>query len=362
MKRIYLRVRPKHFILLIFVLCLRYNSYSQQIKVLFIGNSLTYYSSTPYIFEHLAIAQNKEVFVDQITPGGYSLADHCINPGTLAKINSNDWDYIILQGSNYNIAFPEHHDLIKHYIVALNTQIHNNNPNTKVIFFLDWSMRNVRMYNTDYDYSTFQWMIMEGTRQMAYQLNMMIAPIGWAWKTVYLDRPDIDLYHPDGSHPSYYGAYLSASVYYSTIFHELLINCPYYVDIEPEIANYLQKTGTETVMDDLDLWNINITSVDDELSTDQGFSLDQNYPNPFSESTIINYKTGTAANINLSVYDSAGRRIAELVNSIQAPGNYSVEWGRRGDDGNVISSGVYYIVLSADEKRQVKKLICTREY
>ena len=73
------------------------------------------------------------------------------------------------------------------------------------------------------------------------------------------------------------------------------------------------------------------------------FSLNQNYPNPFNPSTKISYHLSTESQVNLTIYNSLGEIVNELLNEIKAAGNYSVEF----DAGN-ITSGVYLYVLSGN--------------
>jgi hypothetical protein len=109
-----------------------------------------------------------------------------------------------------------------------------------------------------------------------------------------------------------------------------------------------------------------------------GFSLEQNYPNPFSASggsafggnptTTIAYTVGGAAalsranlsgveghasaNVRLAVYDVLGRQVAVLVNERKAPGTYEVTI-----DGSHLASGVYFYRLQAGGFVQTRKAV-----
>jgi hypothetical protein len=76
--------------------------------------------------------------------------------------------------------------------------------------------------------------------------------------------------------------------------------------------------------------------------------LRQNYPNPFSgaSGTNIPFSVGTAGNVEIRIYDVAGR----LVRSIEryaTPGENSVFWNGRASDGSGLASGVYFYQLRA---------------
>ncbi len=83
-------------------------------------------------------------------------------------------------------------------------------------------------------------------------------------------------------------------------------------------------------------------------SAPTGFSLDQNFPNPFNPSTTIRYTVGTPSRISLVLYDLAGRVVRTLVNDETGAGTHAVQWDGRTDNGTVASTGVYvYHLLAA---------------
>lgn len=90
------------------------------------------------------------------------------------------------------------------------------------------------------------------------------------------------------------------------------------------------------------------TSVEDEALDGLDFKLDQNYPNPFQANTTIRFMVSTAQSgrsVSLAVYDLQGRRVAELVNGVLAPGPHTLTWDGRGVDGRPVGSGVYFYRL-----------------
>ncbi|MDP2301644.1 MAG: choice-of-anchor D domain-containing protein [Ignavibacteria bacterium] len=87
------------------------------------------------------------------------------------------------------------------------------------------------------------------------------------------------------------------------------------------------------------------------------FSLSQNYPNPFNPSTVIQYQIPFEQKVTLKVYDILGREIAELVNSVQKPGNYKYTWNGIANSGVMISSGVYLYKLETEKFTATKKML-----
>jgi len=78
----------------------------------------------------------------------------------------------------------------------------------------------------------------------------------------------------------------------------------------------------------------------------------QNYPNPFNASTIIKYTILQQTKVTLSVYNALGEKAVELVNELQSPGSYRVNW--RADN---FSSGVYFVRLNDGEKIIQSKIL-----
>ncbi len=74
--------------------------------------------------------------------------------------------------------------------------------------------------------------------------------------------------------------------------------------------------------------------------------LAQSYPNPFRQSTTIDYTVEQAAPVTLDIYDLLGRRIRTLVEAAQqGPGPHRAVWDGRDDSGTPVSSGTYFYRL-----------------
>ncbi len=83
--------------------------------------------------------------------------------------------------------------------------------------------------------------------------------------------------------------------------------------------------------------------------------LYQNYPNPFNASTTIRYALTQRAEIDLAVYDAAGRKVAQLVHGQQEKGEHQIHY-----DAGTLPSGVYFVRLRVngqDRSRAVKMIL-----
>jgi len=83
--------------------------------------------------------------------------------------------------------------------------------------------------------------------------------------------------------------------------------------------------------------------------------LEQNYPNPFNPETTIGFKLNSAALVNLSVFNSKGELVQELVNGMQSVGAHSIKFNATG-----LNSGVYFYKLTTPEKSVTQKMVLTK--
>jgi len=85
------------------------------------------------------------------------------------------------------------------------------------------------------------------------------------------------------------------------------------------------------------------------------FALDQNYPNPFNPSTRIKFAIPEESDVRMSVYNTLGQEVAEIINGRLKEGYHEVEF-----DAGTLTSGIYFYRLEADKFVDVKKMIIIR--
>jgi hypothetical protein len=98
-----------------------------------------------------------------------------------------------------------------------------------------------------------------------------------------------------------------------------------------------------------------ITTIQPDPLLPLTFGLSQNYPNPFNPKTIINYELVIISDVDLSVYDLLGQKVATLVSERKEAGYHQVEW-----DASKFASGIYFYRVEAGEFREVKKMVLLR--
>ncbi len=99
-----------------------------------------------------------------------------------------------------------------------------------------------------------------------------------------------------------------------------------------------------------------VTSIHEQNPVLSFFHLEPNYPNPFNPVTTIRYQIAgfhsaatqniaSPQNVELTVHNILGQKIATLVSEKQAAGHYTVKW-----NGSEYVSGIYFYCLNVDGK------------
>ena len=88
------------------------------------------------------------------------------------------------------------------------------------------------------------------------------------------------------------------------------------------------------------------------------YRLSQSYPNPFSEGgTTIEFDMPVTENITMVILDIRGREVRTLIDKEQRFGYQSVVWDAKNDDGDDVSSGVYFYQIRSSNFNAVGKLV-----
>jgi glucuronoarabinoxylan endo-1,4-beta-xylanase len=99
-----------------------------------------------------------------------------------------------------------------------------------------------------------------------------------------------------------------------------------------------------------------VTSVAGTGVRPSGFALDQNYPNPFSESTAIPYHLEKPADVNVTIYDVLGREVKRFSMGILSVGAHGTVWDGKNNNGTLVSRGTYFYQMQAGGETLVKKM------
>jgi len=81
------------------------------------------------------------------------------------------------------------------------------------------------------------------------------------------------------------------------------------------------------------------------------YQLSQNYPNPFNPTSIISYALPEAGQVQISIYNILGEKVADLVNEQKPAGYHQAEI-----DARSYASGIYYYVMKVNGFTDMKKM------
>lgn len=205
------------------------------LRVLFIGNSYTYYNDLPAMLTNMAAASPQPILADAVTEPGATLQLLWDEGKALKKIRSQPWDFVILQEQSLRpTTDPE---LMRRYARKFDAAIREKGART--VFYLTWARLNK---------PEMQDVLDRAYSELAKELGALLAPVGPAWKRALEKTPKLPLHLEDGSHPTPTGSYLAACVLYLTLA-EGQKSCPAFEDpaIPPAHANLVREAAAQTI-------------------------------------------------------------------------------------------------------------------
>ena len=82
--------------------------------------------------------------------------------------------------------------------------------------------------------------------------------------------------------------------------------------------------------------------------------LGQNYPNPFSPSTTIEFTLREPSHVEIKIFNILGQKVYTLVKRNLPKGKHRVVWDGRNDKGEKVASGVYFYRISTSQPKQTR--------
>ncbi|MEY3423140.1 MAG: hypothetical protein RIR48_3470 [Bacteroidota bacterium] len=198
------------FFNIFFLLLLTHTIWGQAVaskKVLFVGNSYTYFWNLPLTVQVMSEKDSMFLETRQSTGGGMSLRQHWNHENNLKTkdiIENNKFDIIIIQ--DHSMQAINKPDSLLYYGRLWGELIRKSGA--KVYLYTTWARQNDPQK---------QPMITDEYNKLAKDIDAVVVPVGQAWEKVRKLRPDIQLFDKDGSHPSPSGTYLSACVFYAVL-------------------------------------------------------------------------------------------------------------------------------------------------
>ncbi len=101
-----------------------------------------------------------------------------------------------------------------------------------------------------------------------------------------------------------------------------------------------------------------LTEIDKNgIPAPEKYLIEQNFPNPFNPVTRIRYNLRKPGNVRVTIYNSLGRVVRELVNEFKSAGFFEVKWDGRNHSGINVSSGIYIYRIESGPFSGSKKML-----
>lgn len=177
------------------------------LRVLFIGNSLTYLNDLPKLTAQLAASARppQTLETEFVGEGGASLKRHWELGKGLKAIRSGRWDYVVLQEKGgQEIEDPK---MFEEYGRRFAAEI--KKAGAKPLFFMSWANKDAPQELA---------LLMKAHEGLAREAAAVVAPVGVAWQYALQENPKSVLHWTDGGHPDKAGSYLTACVFYAVLY------------------------------------------------------------------------------------------------------------------------------------------------
>jgi hypothetical protein len=174
------------------------------VKILFIGNSLTYWSfGLERTIEFLAGSGDPPLVIEADTIAGDGTSLELMWKTTKARemISECQYDMVVLQEGLPLTNVDTFHEYVRMFVAEI------RETGAEPVLFMEWSRHGMTTEE-----------IAQAYEDIATELGVDIAPVGITWQRSMEERPELDMYDIDDIHPSTYEHYLAVNVIYATIF------------------------------------------------------------------------------------------------------------------------------------------------
>jgi hypothetical protein len=172
------------------------------VRILFIGNSLTYTNDLPSMVKKIALAGGDTFFVGSIAHPNWGLEDHWNDGEAKQEIAADKWDVVVMQQGPSSLPESRIDLLTWSRKFGDLAHLHGVCPT----MYMVWPARA--------DFDTFDG-VRDHYAEAADSIDGLFLPAGEAWRGVWELDAKYALYGPDTFHPSPLGTYVAALTIYS---------------------------------------------------------------------------------------------------------------------------------------------------
>jgi len=174
------------------------------LRLLFVGNSLTYTNNVPSLVRQLAVAAGKGTpVVISRTAGNAGLEDHWLEGTVRSDLKNGDYDVMIMQQGPSTLAASGENLTHWSRIFAAEAVKYGTRPGLYAV---------AAPVGGNYEGG------MANYRAAAEATQSAFYPASYAWKLAWDEEPRLGFYGQDGFHPSAAGAFMSAMVIAAVVF------------------------------------------------------------------------------------------------------------------------------------------------
>lgn len=166
------------------------------VRILFIGNSLTFFNDLPGLVASIADVSGIEVSVISRANANFSLEDHW-HAGAAAGIRDLEPDIVVMQQGPSSLEQNKLH--LRSWSDSLARVAHEVGATTAL--YMVWPSVDRILFFDD---------VLESYRLAAEASGSLFAPAGEAWREYWEEDPHAELYGGDGFHPSQLGSVVAA--------------------------------------------------------------------------------------------------------------------------------------------------------
>lgn len=175
---------------------------AEPLKVLFVGNSLSYYNEMPLMAAAISAHESRPMRVAFAVRAGASLKQLWNETNAQEKIARTRWDYIIIQGGAGAAGPLKNFDDFNEYLARFVTEARRDGA--EPLFYQVWSLSAPAEHEA-------------ASIESAKRVRVRMIPAGGAWYDL-TNSGRFTRLDSDGVHPNALGSYLIACTIYSTIY------------------------------------------------------------------------------------------------------------------------------------------------
>ena len=203
-------------------------------RVLFIGNSLTEGNNVPGMVRDLAAADGQGWYIEAQLMGGAGLIDHWQRGQAQPKIQSGNWDVVVLQQGPSSLA--DSRTDLRQWTSRFNEVIQE--AGARSALYMVWP-----------EQARFAWFdrVRDSYALAARDVGGYFLPAGEAWRSAWREQPSLQLYGGDGFHPTVAGSYAAALTIYAGLSGRSPVGLSAPSGMNADLAARLQAAAADAI-------------------------------------------------------------------------------------------------------------------